>query len=898
MKESIHNRGLVKIDDDLHFIMSCFQEVLRSVGEETIADRLPWVGTIGPVSTEKEAAYVQALSISFQLLNMVEENASVQYKRQLETEGGVAVIRGSWGETFTQWKEQGKTAAQIAAILPQVRVQPVLTAHPTEAKRVTVLELHRELYLLLVRRENTVWSPTERAQLGESIQAILERLWRTGEVYLEKPGLADERNNVMHYYAKAFPNALRQSDWQLRTSWQAVGFDPKHLQTPEQFPVLEFGSWVGGDRDGHPYVTAEFTASTLQLQRQTALALVRDQLVALAGSLSLSDLHQSPPPQLTAAIQQLTEVFGEAGVQAVNRNPYSSFRQYLNLLLLRLDRTIAGQLDEPTTHYANAAVLQEDLRLLRTALIEVGAQRIAQDELFAVERHLQCFGFHLVKLDVRQNSAYHEKAVEQILQAAGLEDPHFGSWDMDQRLAFLNRELATKRPFLVLGQSCGPEADKVLAYFQVLRTHIQQHGTAGIGSLIVSMTRDLTDLLVVYLFLREVGLLDTDIPVVPLLETIQDLQNGPAILEAFLMHPVTKSRGIQQQEIMMGYSDSSKDGGILASRWNIYKALHQLTQTANRHGVQLCFFHGRGGTISRGGGKYHRFLDSLPSGSLSGPIKLTVQGETIAQQFSNPMNAKYNLEMLLAGTARQVMQLQEPRLLPDTLAQAMEQLTAFAYATYPSLIGHSGFIPFYTRATPIDVLEQSKIGSRPARRTGTRSLNDLRAIPWVFSWNQSRFNITGWFSVGTALQRLQSEAPQQWEALRAAATQWPLLYYTLIEVETSLLNTDVATMQAFAELVPEAEVRTSIMELLERDRALGLEQITTLFGKPVADRRESQLVNIERRGRILNYLHQQQLQYLAQWRQLRETNPEQATGLLKQLLLLTNAIAGGLKSTG
>ena len=890
-----------KIDDDLQFIMTCFQEVLHSLGEQSLAERLPWIhdeeAPLG-VTSEDEGKYIQALSISFQLLNMVEENAAVQYKRKLENQHGLASIRGSWGETFATWEQEGFTEEQMAAVLPQLRIQPVLTAHPTEAKRVTVLELHRELYLLLVKRENQVWSATEQAQLRDSTKALLERLWRTGEVYLEKPDLEDERGNVLHYFTHTFPLALRESDRRLRSSWEAMGYSADRLATPEQYPVLEFGSWVGGDRDGHPYVTAEFTESTLELHRTEALQLLRTQLHDLAINLSLSEVHQPTPPALQAAIRQTTTSLGDVGKAAIARNPHSPYRQFINLMLERLENTQQG-VCRPHACYAGPSELADDLRLIRESLQSIGADRIARDRLFSVERHLQCFGFHLAKLDIRQNSSFHEQALTQMLQATGLDDYDFASWDMDKRRAFLNQELRSKRPFLVLGDQCGPEADQVLACFRVLRRYVQRYGTDGIGSIIVSMTRDLTDLLVVYLFLREVGLLETSIPVVPLLETIDDLRAGDHILDAFLSHPVTQSRPTDgRQEVMLGYSDSNKDGGILASRWSIHKAERSLSQVAQRHGVQLCLFHGRGGTISRGGGKYHRFLDSMPIGSLTGAIKVTVQGETIAQQFANLLTSTYNLEMMLAGTARQVMQAQAPPPLDQSTFEAMEELAKMAQETYPSLIDHPGFLHFYTRATPIDVLEQSKIGSRPARRTGTRSLNDLRAIPWVFSWSQSRFDLTGWYTVGTALQRMHQERPKQWQVLQDVATEWPLLYYTLIEVETSLLNSDTKIMAAFAELVPQEDIQAAIMELLVSDREAGLEQITVLFGQTREERRQRQLMNIHRRGRVLQHLHELQLHYLRQWRSALETGEAEPRHLLKKLLNITNGIAGGLKSTG
>ncbi len=904
MKKILEDQEVDKISVDLNFVMTCFQEVLVSLGEEKLAQWLPWINKqASPIHTtldnEQESKLIQALSISFQLLNMVEQNVAVQYKRQLENASGPEAIRGSWGETFAKWKEKGYTAKEMATVFPQIHVRPVLTAHPTEAKRVTVLELHRELYLLLVKNENTTWSHTERDQIRESLKSLLERLWRTGEVYLEKPSLLDERKHVLHYYTHVFPLALRESDWRLRSVWKAMGFDSQYLSEPEQFPMLTFGSWVGGDRDGHPYVTADFTESTLQQHRAAALELLLEELQKLAASLSMSDLHQETPSSFRAIIQERANYLGEEGAKALARNPRSPYRQFVNLMLVVLSNTLSGENTEAGCYYASAEELQGDLKVLRQTLNEIGAERIAQEKLFDIERQVLCFGFHLVKLDIRQNSAYHEKALSQIMEAAGFDDADFGSWNMEKRLAFLNQELKSKRPFLVLGESCGPEADKLLAYYRVLRRHIREYGTAGIGSIIVSMTRDVTDLLVVYLFLREVGLLETSIPVVPLLETIDDLQAGDQILHDFLSHPVTQGRRSSDiQEVMLGYSDSNKDGGILASRWNIYQAEDKLTKAAATYGMQLRFFHGRGGTISRGGGKYHRFLDSMPTGSVSGEIKITVQGETIAQQFANLKNATYNLEMMLAGTARQVMKKQDATSLPSELFDAMDQLTNLSQKVYPSLIDHPGFIPFYTQATPIDVLEQSKIGSRPARRTGTQSLSDLRAIPWVFSWNQARFNLTGWFGVGSALQQLKEEFPSSWSVLQNTATDWPLLYYTLIEVETSLLNADKSIMRAFAELVQAAEHRDALMKLLLADHEWGLEQITELFGRTVQERRTNQLRNIALRSDMLAHLHQLQLQYLRNWRSLKEKSPGEAEPLLKKLLMITNGIAGGLKSTG
>lgn len=906
LKEQLEKQGLEKIEKDLHFLMHCFQEMLLSLGEEKIAGLLPWISSPGqeyPSDELFEDKLVQALGMSFELLNIAEQNAATQFRRQLESQINLTAIRGSWAETLHQWKQAGLSDQQISQSIAQVNVMPVLTAHPTEAKRITVLGIHRELYLLLVKNENSMWSSEERKVLHEEIKGLLERWWRTGEIYLKKPDLLDERNNLLHYFTQVFPLTIQLSDQRLKSAWASLGLSQDLLQSAEQFPRLQFGSWVGGDRDGHPFVSAELTASTLNLHRQAALSLFREQLTRLASKLSLSVYTNPIPQSFLDLIQKMAASMGENGQKAQERNPYEPCRQFVNLLLLKLENTIHDRWEDEATFYRNPEELAADLASLKDALIQMGAQRIAADMVFPVERLLRSFGFHLAKLDIRQNSQFHEKAISQMLRTAGYEDYDYGQWDENKRLQFLSDELQMQRPLIVAGKKCGVEADKVLECFWVLHHHIKKYGHDGIGSLIVSMTRSLSDLLLLYIFMREVDLLDVPLQIVPLLETIEDLEAGEQILEAFLSHPVTQSRReklqIDSQEVMLGYSDSNKDGGILASRWNIYMAEKKLSAIASRHQVKLYFFHGRGGTISRGGGKVHRFLDGMPKGSVSGQIKVTVQGETIAQQFANRLNATYNLEMLLAGTARQSMLPQMPYKEPEHLYGIMDRLAKLSQQHYRRLVDHPGFIPFYSQATPIDLLEQNKIGSRPARRTGnTRSLADLRAIPWVFSWSQSRFNLTGWFGVGTALQLLRDQHPEDFRQLKEAVESWPFLKYQLIQIETNLLNADEGVMRNFAQLVKEVEVREALLELLLQDKKKGKEIIASLLGGATEQRRITQIKNVELRGSGLAALHNIQINYLKQWRNLRSTNPEQAEAILPKLLMLINAISGGLKSTG
>jgi len=904
-KETMQIEGLRKIKQDFSYLMDTFKEMLVALGEEDIANAIPLVDKTTPVNLDQvsDKKLVQAIGISFELLNIAEENAATQYRRKSETMLGMDSIRGSWAETLKHCKAMGVDDETIAKAMTKVNVMPVLTAHPTEAKRLTVLDLHRELYLLMAKNENPLWSSSEREDLKQEIKSVLERWWRTGEIYLEKPRLADERSNLMHYFVNVFPEVLNLSDDRLIHAWKAAGCSEQLMQWPEQFPKLHFGSWVGGDRDGHPYVTPQFTAETLELHRKAALKILSRKLLELAQQLSFSKYLNEVPEAFLNTIEQESEQLGEPGLKALNRNPSEPIRQYINLLIARLDHTIAkpGSAISEGSYFKRPEELATKLKQLREVLIELKAIRIAKQYLFPVERLVDCLGFHLAKLDVRNNSAYHEKAMEQLLKASGVEDHWYSEWDEQKRMKFINGELKSNRPFLDANASCGPEADNVLGYLRSVRRYIDAYGSNGIGSVIVSMTRSLSDLMLVYLFLREAGLKDAKLPVVPLLETIDDLLAGPQILEDYLSHPLIRqniSKGsLQIQEIMLGYSDSNKDGGILTSRWNIYKAEENLTKVAKQHGVALCFFHGRGGTISRGGGKIHRFLESMPPEAVSGSIKMTVQGETIANQFANKINASYNLEMFVSSTAKQVITggLKENK---SHLYETMDTLVSESRTAYRKLLDHPDFIAFFSHATPIDVLEQSKIGSRPARRTGERSLDDLRSIPWVFSWNQSRFNLTGWFGTGTALSKFETNHSEKFELLKKEAKDWAFLKYALIQIETNLLNADKAIMKRFADLTPNEDVAQELLQLIHDDYEFCNHQIEKLLGSSHDQRRISRMEDIKLRKNALYTLHDIQIQTLTQWRNQADGDSPETEKLLLKLLLVVNVLAGGLKATG
>jgi phosphoenolpyruvate carboxylase len=907
-------RGLKKVDKDLDFMMTCFVEVLEQLDHKDLAGTLPWMGK-RKLRGVQLFSYrgVQAYSIAFQLLNMVEENASAQSKRLREDKHGLASDPGSWGRALRALVAAGLTDKQIAKRLNRMRVEPVLTAHPTEAKRATVLEIHREIYKLLVRRENNMWTAAEQRAIREEIKVALERLWRTGEFYHQKPDVQSELRNINYFLSKVFPDAVVSMDLRLRQAWEEAGFDPARVEHPDALPQIVLGTWVGGDRDGHPLVTAEVTTRALNLFRSTAIAICNERLETLGQRLSLGDHLQEPPAVFIRQVEKHAAAHGEAGEAALKRNVGETWRQYVNLIHLRLPNPV-GALGQGQ-HRTPEGVIA-DLLFLRETLIEVGAGRIARAELDPLLRFLRTFGFHMAVLDIRQNSAFHDKAIGQLLAATGQDDADFAHWDESRRLGFLDSELRSTRPFLREQASIGPEADAVVACHRALATHIDHYGAAGLGSLIVSMTRSVSDLLSVYLLAREAGLTagGSDdayclLPVVPLFETIGDLERSTAIMEAFLSHPMTqrtlKARrdagltdGLTQQ-VMIGYSDSNKDGGILASLWNLYRAQQNLAAVGQKHGVRIVFFHGRGGTISRGAGPTHRFIDALPQGSIQGEMRVTEQGESITQKYANHITAVNNLELLTAGVTQNTFLHDVAVRSEAAQAKVMDRLAEFSREAYQDLIRTPRFIEFFRQATPIDVIEASRIGSRPSRRTGAASLEDLRAIPWVFAWSQARFYLSGWYGVGSALARLKEEDPKGFEVIRKNYDDWPPLRYMLKNASTSVLASNRSMMKLYGGLVTDKKLRSLFLNRILAEHNLARKMLDELSGSKLSEGRPRLRKVIALRESAIDLLHEQQVALLKDWRKkVADGDRKEADALLPQMLLSLNAIAAGLQATG
>jgi phosphoenolpyruvate carboxylase len=582
----------------------------------------------------------------------------------------------------------------------------------------------------------------------------------------------------------------------------------------------------------------------------------------------------------------------------VNRNPGEPFRQFLNLVALRIPLTASAT---EAHSYSQSEELVADLALLARSLSAIGARRLAQEDILPAIQIAHTFGFHLARLDIRQNSAVLEKALEQLVTSAKIFDRPWGEISPEERAAFISSEISRSRPFVPHSQSVGPEGDEARKLFAVLAEHVRSYGANGIGSFIVSMTRSPEDLFTVCLLAREGELIEfvngdviTPVQIVPLFETIDDLERSHDILGVFLRHPViarSLSAKGAAQDVMIGYSDSNKDGGILASFWALQCAQERLLTLAEGLSQPIRFFHGRGGTISRGAGPTDRFLASLPDGALAHGMKLTEQGETISQKYANLLTASYNLEVLVAGTLKHAA-LQGEKGISEPARRVVRTISDISFGAYRDLITRKDFVSFFRSVTPVDVIEQSKIGSRPTRRSGSSSLEDLRAIPWVFAWNQSRFLLSGWYGVGRALDHLCLNDPQGWNALQHEVESRGAIAYLFLNIETSLHSAHEDIMKLYATLCPDATIRDSFMNDIVAEFRRSRELVALLLGGAFSERRPRMFKTLSLREPPLSDLHRRQVQLLGEWR------GGGAQQSLEELLLVTNAIAGGLRTTG
>ena len=863
----------------------------------------------------------QLYSIGFEMLNLIEEQVAVKIRRYRQQEIGESSIRGTWQQALKHLKAADISEDEIADAIKNVAVEPVLTAHPTESKRTTVREWHNTIYSYIEKLLDHKYSKNEKEQIKSLISTGLQSLWLTGEVHMVRPNITSELRNALFYLRERFPDLIRPLNHNLEKAWLDADFDQKKLPNIFEKPYISFGIWIGGDRDGHPLITPETTKETLAILRKHSIRLLRRDLKVLGHLLTLSSYINQTPKALQTRINQLCEESDDTALTSwiLDENEEEPWRQFVYLIRAKLlkDR------DEKPGGYGHPSKLDEDLILIENSLKKLKAFHINHEHIQPFRQNLKIFGFHLARLDIRQNSEYHDQAMVELLTQTNTKDAQsFPQWPEKKRLDWLNEQLASNQRILANKVKLTRKLSSVIGSYQVFKEHYTQHSGQALGSSIVSMTRKLSDLLVVYLFLKEAYLLESTpqglvslIEVVPLFETIDDLNCSSQLLEAFLDHPITQATLISQQksndiylcqQVMLGYSDSNKDCGVIAANWALYKAQLSMSNMANQKGVKLRYFHGRGGTLSRGAGPISWFMKALPYGSMSGNFRMTEQGETIAQKYTNFDNALHHLESLVSSatlaTANTAHGKENDNKEKDdaTHLKSMNFLSEVSEKTYRELLESPDFITFYRQATPIDVLEKSRMGSRPSRRKTTEtahSLDDLRAIPWVFSWTQSRFNLPGWYGVGTALHELKSQHPKDFYSLKKNLQKSDFLKYLFTNIETSLTSCNPIVMKAYSKLVKETKVREFFMEQIETEFLRTQAAINSLFKEPLKKRRPRMDKTFSIRAKPLKVLHQQQIELLKEWRML-EAEGKQSERFFSRLLLSINAIASGLRTTG
>ncbi len=769
----------------------------------------------------------------FALLANVAEDIHRERRRAVHVAAGEPQPDSTLAATYLKLDAADLAADTVADALRGALVSPVITAHPTETRRRTVFDTqHRITQLMRLRLHGQ--SETDD---GRSVETELRRqiltLWQTALIRLSRLKIQDEIEVGLRYYPAALFEVIPKVNGEvrnaLRARWPGAGLLDE--------PILRPGSWIGGDRDGNPNVTADVVRLATGSAAHAALAHYLGQLTRLERELSMS-------ARLVKTSAELAELAGPCDEPARADEPY---RRALRVVHARLSATAGEILDRRPQHivdlglepYRTADELLADLDVIDASLREHGSALVADDRLARLREAVDVFGFHLSGLDMRQNSDVHEQVIAELLSWAGVH-PDYASLSEPERVDVLVAELATRRPLIrddaALSELARKELDIVFAAARAVRVF----GAEAVPNYIISMCQSVSDMLEAAILLKEAGLLDVSgesyapVGIVPLFETIDDLQRGSSILEAVLDLPLYRAmvhaRG-ESQEVMLGYSDSNKDGGYLAANWALYRAELDLVESARKTGIRLRLFHGRGGTVGRGGGPSYDAILAQPPGAVHGSLRLTEQGEVIAAKYAEPRIAHRNLETLLAATLEAT--LLDVEGLGDDAGPAYEvldELAARAHRAYAELVHETpGFVEYFKASTPVSEIGSLNIGSRPTSRKPTTSISDLRAIPWVLAWSQSRVMLPGWYGTGTAFEQWIAEADGRLEVLQDLYVKWPFFRTVLSNMAQVLSKSDMGLAARYSELVDDEELRSRVFDKIaaEHDRTIRMHKLIT-----------------------------------------------------------------------
>jgi phosphoenolpyruvate carboxylase len=840
---------------------------------------------------------VRAFSYFSHLANIAED-VHQNRRRRAHARSGSSPQRGSLVDALDRLEEAGVDGGRIARWLARAKVSPVLTAHPTEVQRKSILDAEREIVRLLQWRDRTEMTPDEAAEVERSLRRQVLQLWQTAMLRLSKLSVQDEIDNALAYYRHTFlgeaPRLVAALETRLRRAF-ALG---EGWSVP---PFLAFGSWIGGDRDGNPFVVAQMLEYATRAQASVALEHYLDEVHRLGSELSMSTRLVTPSEELMALASC-----------ARDDNPHRAdepYRQALVGVYARLAataRAIANLVprrppQKEAAAYDAAEDFGADLAAIDASLARHGATALAEGRLRPLMRAVGLFGFHLAALDLRQNADVHEVVVAELLARANVCDDYLALTE-DRRVALLARELAEPRPLRCPHLAYGERTRSELAIVEAAANVHRRLGPRAVPHYVISKCQSASDLLEVAVLLKETGLIvegGLAVDIVPLFETIDDLAHAADVMRAAFALPLyrgwLRSRG-DVQEVMLGYSDSNKDGGYVTSNWALYRAELALVEAFRGAGVTLRLFHGRGGTVGRGGGPAHDAIVAQPPGAAAGGLRITEQGEIIASKFSDPELGRRNLETLVAATMEAALLDAHPvGARAPAYHEAMERLSSHAYRAYRALVYETpGFVDYFRAATPIAEIARLNLGSRPASRTASTRIEDLRAIPWVFSWGQCRLMLPGWYGFGSAVDGFVAEHRDAIELLSEMNVRWPFFRSVLSNMGMVLAKTDLAIASRYAELVADEAQREAIFGRIVDEHARSLRHLSAITGdrELLADN-PTLARSIRNRFPYLDPLNHVQVELL---RRFRGGQTDERTQ--RAIHLTINGLAAGLRNSG
>jgi phosphoenolpyruvate carboxylase len=838
----------------------------------------------------------RAFGAYFQLANLVEQvHRTAELRRNRREE------RTWLRDALDRIATRGVDADLVRSTIARLEFRPVFTAHPTESARRSVLN---KVVVLANLVEELGRGPTdaERTRIERRLRELVELLWQTSELRSGRPRPEDEAQNVLYYvnhlYGSAVPALLEDVDEELARLDVELAFGTSPLR---------FGSWVGGDRDGNPFVTPQVTADVLVLQHDLGIRRLLSSLDDLVQTLSNSTAIVGVSAELLESLEKDRQALPEVHERFVRldaEEPYRLKCSYIRRRLVNTRSRIAGRTPHvPGADYLGSAELLEDLAVVHRSLLAHKGELVANGSVRRFAQLVATFGLRLMTLDVREHAEKHRALLAQLYDSLGELDRPFERLDAADRLELLSRELASPRPLTSAWSTLDAAGEKTLATFRVIADALDRFGDGVVESYVISMTKGADDLLAAVVLAREAGLVDVRggvarIGIVPLLETVTELRGAGPLLDAALRDPgyrrVVAARG-DVQEVMVGYSDSNKDAGVTTSLWEIHKAQRSLRDVAHGHGVHLRLFHGRGGTVGRGGGPSGEAILAQPHGTVDAFLKVTEQGEVISDKYSLDELARENLEVSLAAVIESSLLHQESRQLPGTLArwaETMDVVSAAAEGAYRRFVGQPGLAEYFSSSTPVAELGELNLGSRPSHRPGASTdLGTLRAIPWVFGWTQSRQIIPGWFGVGFGIAVAEEQG--RGAVLEEMYARWPFFRTFVANVEMTLVKTDLGIARRYVErLTPEALWPILDEISVEHDRTV--DGVLKLTGEvELLDSRPLLRRTLQVRDDYLRPMHHLQVELLGR----RRAGDEDAE-LQRALLLTVNGIAAGLRNTG